>query len=184
MTEFRNVADFPGYQVGEDGSVLSFLSCSAFKLLPGEFRNLSVNHNKHGHCFVRLRKDGKSIKKYVHRLVLEAFVGPCPERMECRHLDNNPMNNNLRNLAWGTKAENEADKIGNQTTNRVERNGMSKLTVKEVEEIRARYAAGGMSQLALGKEYGVSDGTVCNIVQNKSWTSPAFPPAKAPVPNE
>ena len=46
----------------------------------------------------------------VHRLVLEAFVGPMPEAMETRHLDGNPANNCLDNLRYGTRAENEADK--------------------------------------------------------------------------
>ena len=52
---------------------------------------------------------------YVHRLVLLAFVCP-PEqyapnvRVEGRHLDGNPANNALKNLAWGTVKENRADR--------------------------------------------------------------------------
>ena len=52
---------------------------------------------------------------YVHRIVLLAFVGP-PEdyamstRVECRHIDGDPGNNVLRNLAWGTVKENRADR--------------------------------------------------------------------------
>src|SRR6185436_6468862 len=34
------------------------------------------------HLHVHLRKDGKSGGYLVHRLVLEAFVGPCPPGME------------------------------------------------------------------------------------------------------
>lgn len=52
---------------------------------------------------------------YIHRLVLLAFVCP-PEqyasdtRVEGRHLDGNPANNTLQNLAWGTVKENRADR--------------------------------------------------------------------------
>jgi hypothetical protein len=47
----------------------------------------------------------------VHRLVLEAFVGPCPIGMQCRHFpDPNPANCNLKNLQWGTPMENTEDK--------------------------------------------------------------------------
>lgn len=53
--------------------------------------------------------------KYVHRLVLFAFVGPCPEGMECRHLDGNRTNNRLSNLKWGTPEENTQDKIEHGT---------------------------------------------------------------------
>jgi hypothetical protein len=62
-----------------------------------------------GHMAVHLSKR----TMYVHRLVLFAFIGPPPQsnqRMECRHLDGNPANNNLVNLAWGTVAENRADR--------------------------------------------------------------------------
>ena len=58
--------------------------------------------------------DGRRERKYyrvvgIHQLVLQTFVGPCPAGCECRHLDGNPLNNRLSNLAWGTRAENAAD---------------------------------------------------------------------------
>lgn len=51
--------------------------------------------------------------RFVHRLVLEAFIGPCPPGMECRHLDDNKTHNRLPNLCWGTRIENRADMIRN-----------------------------------------------------------------------
>jgi hypothetical protein len=54
----------------------------------------------------------------VHRLVLEAFVGPCPEGMQCRHFpDRDTRNNRLDNLSWGTPVENAADKVAHGTNN-------------------------------------------------------------------
>jgi hypothetical protein len=47
----------------------------------------------------------------VHHLVLEAFVGPCPEGMECLHGDDIPDNNILSNLQWGTRLANVANMI-------------------------------------------------------------------------
>jgi hypothetical protein len=58
---------------------------------------------------VTLRKNGSTKWFRIHRLVLGAFVGPCPEGMEGRHLDDCPTNNRLDNLAWGTRRENMAD---------------------------------------------------------------------------
>ena len=52
--------------------------------------------------------------KRVHRMVLEAFVGPCPEGMQCRHLNDVKNDNRLNNLAWGTRKENSADAIRNR----------------------------------------------------------------------
>ena len=54
--------------------------------------------------------DGRRRLYKVHRLVLEAFVGPCPEGQEARHLDGDRLNNALENLAWGTRSENAQDR--------------------------------------------------------------------------
>jgi len=62
-----------------------------------------------GHFTVKLSKNGISKDYSVHRLVLDAFVGPRPKEMECRHLDGNPMNNRLDNLRWGTSGQNRVD---------------------------------------------------------------------------
>ncbi|TXH10486.1 MAG: hypothetical protein E6R04_05275 [Spirochaetes bacterium] len=68
-----------------------------------------------GYRSVTLIRDAKLRTFTVHRLVLEAFVGPRPEGNECRHLDGNPSNNNLGNLAWGTPSENQRDSLAHGT---------------------------------------------------------------------
>jgi hypothetical protein len=45
----------------------------------------------------------------------------------------------------------------------------AKLTEDDVRAIRARYAAGGISMSALGREYGISAPNVCLIVKRKTW---------------
>lgn len=64
---------------------------------------------KSGHLTVRLNFEAKSKTFYVHRLVLEAFVGPCPEGMECLHGRNGVEDNSVSNLRWGTSSENNLD---------------------------------------------------------------------------
>ncbi len=65
-----------------------------------------------GYLVVDLHKDGVCTTRYVHRLVLEAFVGPCPDGLECRHFpDGDKCNNDLANLSWGSHAQNESDKL-------------------------------------------------------------------------
>lgn len=49
----------------------------------------------------------------MHRLVLLAFVGPCPDGMEACHANDIPTDNRLANLRWGTHADNMRDRIEN-----------------------------------------------------------------------
>jgi NUMOD4 motif/HNH endonuclease len=76
-------------------------------------RVLRVNPDKDGYHKVRLGRDGFQIERKVHALVLETFDRPCPEGMECRHLNDIKADNRLVNLAWGTQSENKQDELRN-----------------------------------------------------------------------
>jgi hypothetical protein len=43
--------------------------------------------------------------------VMLAFVGPCPEGMETRHLDGDPANNHRSNLKYGTRSQQRHDDV-------------------------------------------------------------------------
>jgi len=64
-----------------------------------------------GHKRVRLVVNGRILYTGVHRVVLEAFVGPAPVGTICRHLNGVPSDNRLDNLAWGTHSENVLDQV-------------------------------------------------------------------------
>ena len=67
----------------------------------------------HGHHTVTLFGATKKDRKhhYVHRLVLAAFVGPCPAGMNGCHNDGVPENNHVSNLRWDTQSENARDRV-------------------------------------------------------------------------
>lgn len=67
----------------------------------------------HGYPSVCLAKSGTRKTRYVHLLVLEAFVGPRPPKMEGCHNDDIQTNNCLVNLRWDTPSENRRDIIRN-----------------------------------------------------------------------
>ena len=96
------------YEVSELGTVRSLRSG---KPLAGII-------NDKGYRPVTLCGDGVKINVRVHRLVLRAFAGdPAPHQTETRHLDGDKLNNELSNLAWGTPAQNTADKVRHGTAN-------------------------------------------------------------------
>lgn len=67
-----------------------------------------------GHLEVRLHPgDQTVVRRYVHHLVLEAFVGRCPEGLECCHDDDDGTNNHLGNLRWDTQSANMYDRVRN-----------------------------------------------------------------------
>lgn len=112
-------------------------------------------------------------RRVVHAsVVLLQLAGrpqPPPPDHWALHSCDNPACLNLAHLRWGSGADNAADRVerGQQATG--ERNGCAKLTRLSVDEIRAAYAAGGISQEALGHIYGVSQGHICDIVHNRLW---------------
>lgn len=66
-----------------------------------------------GHVGVKLRQGGQVKSRYVHQLVLEAFVGPRPEGLEACHWNDVSDDNRLDNLRWATKSANRYDCVRN-----------------------------------------------------------------------
>lgn len=62
---------------------------------------------------VTLQRAGKPRQFAVHRLVLSAFIGPCPPGLEGCHADDDPSNNRLSNLRWDTTSANVLDQVRN-----------------------------------------------------------------------
>ena len=91
----------------------------------------------------------------VHQLVAHTFLGSQPPKSDVRHLDGNPLNNHVENLAYGSRTENILDVL---------RNGHAwrKLTYQQVQEIYTRLNEGEIGA-TLAREYGVSDTIICAI---------------------
>jgi predicted chitinase len=151
------VPDFEGlYEVSDLGRVRS--------LYTGRF--LALSPHTAGYLMVHLYRNGERTAKTLHRTVLEAFVGPRPPKMEVRHLNGNRKDCRLANICYGTKAENEADKLGHGTRLRGEAMPMTKLTADAVRAIRARR---GERQEDLAAEFGCTFSNVSAIQLGKSW---------------
>ena len=117
---------------------------------------------------VDLYFDGKRTRRYVHQLVLEAFVGPCPVGHEACHGASGKLVNHVTNLRWGTRQSNHADKHRDGTHLYGSRIGNSKLNERDVQEIISARKAGETGS-ALAARYGVSETCIYKIDKKVAW---------------
>jgi hypothetical protein len=178
--EYRPVVGFPGYRVGDDGSVWTcwmprkrFMVNVWQQLKPGVDKgkrsDSSTARPPYKRVVLTRESDHKRVTCKVHRLVLEAFVGPCPDGMECRHLDGDHGNNRRSNLEWGTKPANWADKRTHGSATVGERSGKTYFTAEQVLEIRRLYAL-GVKPKALKEQFNARKiGCIYGIVYRSNW---------------
>lgn len=128
-------------------------------------RILKPKKNKSGHLRITLHKNDKPNYCYIHRLVLETFVGPCPIGMECRHLDGDPGNNKLENLKWGTRIENSQDSKDHHG------HYIHNIKIKDklkLEQVKILIKEDKLTQREIGELVGVCQPVISNIKNNKT----------------
>lgn len=86
-----------------------------------------------------------------------------PNGMEICHNCNTRGCANPLHVRYGTRADNIRDYYYQVPPPN------AKLTQQQAEEIRQRYKDEAVTQTALAKEYGVSNSTICQIVNFKAW---------------
>lgn len=118
-----------------------------------------------GYFRVELQRDGLTLRRTIHLLVLQAFIGPPPEGMEGCHNDGNTSNNRLDNLRWDTHSANNLDKIQHGTIARGERNGRAKLTTAQIDEIRTSPEG----PIMLARRLGVNRSVIHKIRRGEIW---------------
>jgi len=94
----------------------------------------------------------------AHRLAYTLCIGAIPYGMYVLHHCDNPPCVNPAHLFLGTQLDNLHDRDSKK------RNGQTKLTEDQVEEIRRRSTAGYGVQVKLAREFGMSAGQICKIV--------------------
>lgn len=104
------IKGYPKYEVSSRGRVRSI------KL---KFKKILKAHKRDdGYIDIELRRNGKSKKIFLHRIVCSTFW-PNPSRKKyVDHIDHKRMNNVVTNLRWATREENSQNKskMANNTT--------------------------------------------------------------------
>ncbi|WP_081871902.1 NUMOD4 domain-containing protein [Nocardia otitidiscaviarum] len=116
MTEnWRAIPGYEGfYEVSDQGRIKSLARPVNRGLgRVGRSRTIIVKQrtNRCGYAYVSLSKFGQAKVFTVHKLVGLAFFGVPGEGQEMRHLNGVRVDNRVSNLVWGSKSENERDKL-------------------------------------------------------------------------
>lgn len=135
-----------------------------------EGRTLTVRRHPWGYLWCEFTLRGKRYWEFVHRLVAEAFIGPCPPGQYVRHMDNNPSNNGIDNLRYGTPSDNSQDKWMHGTQPHGDQIWWRKVDSPEVIAMRDMRAAGAKLK-DLADFYGISEAQVCRITTGKQWVA-------------
>lgn len=151
----KKIPDFPDYYATSEGEIWSNKTKKFLK---------PQTTSRCNYLYVFLRKDNKTYRKAVHHIILETFCEEERNGRECRHLDNNPHNNNLINLKWGTHKENGLDMALSG------RQGTAKLNADEVKQIKLLHKESNISFCKLAKMYNVTKGAISHIFNGRTWT--------------
>lgn len=170
---YRDVPGFPGYRVGSDGSVWTCWENLRRKgsRVGDTWRPLKTFTRKAGYVQFKVVRDKKKYRLDLHRVMCEAFHGPCPPGMEAAHGNGIKADCRADNLSWKTRKANQADKKRHGTNNGGvhygEKNGSVKLTDAQAGELRRRKAAGEKTG-ELAADFKIHRYTVWAICSGKS----------------
>lgn len=174
---YKDIPGFPGYRVGDDGSVWTCFAMKrvgsrrvqtdSWKLL-GQYAN-PKRGNGRMYRYLNLHRDGKQKTFMVHSLVLNTFIGPRPNGYECRHLDGDVSNNRLQNLKWGTPQANADDRIKHGRVRKGEEKFNALLTTNKVRKIRQMRADNKLTIQAIAVHFGVSPAAIRSVLSGRTW---------------
>ena len=99
MQIWKPVLGFEGfYEASENGEIKSIQrrNTKNKRLMGGDFVKPILGSR--GYLVVNLTKPETRKQVFLHKVILEAFVGPRPQGFQCCHNDGNKLNCNLENL--------------------------------------------------------------------------------------
>lgn len=166
MGGLAGMIDYPSIALDPIPGCPGYLACKLGIIFSRKWGKLPkpMRHkiDKRGYCVVSICINGKVICRKVHQLILETYVGPCQDGMECLHGPGGPGDNSVTNIRWGTHRVNQAEKAEAGSI-KGEKNGNAKLTEKDIRSIRE------MSPTLASRQYKISERQAINIKQRRSW---------------
>lgn len=163
---WKHITGYEDYEISNMGRIKN---CHKI-LTPPLTAKGYVRHN--------LYKNKKPKSFRLHRIVLQEFIGPCPDGKVGAHLNGIKTDNRLENLQWVTPKENEHHKLLHNTRASGERHGRAKLSFKNVSYIKKNAIVSGINGTwntsnvsELAKKFGVSGFIIRAIAKGTLWTA-------------
>lgn len=186
---YKPIPGFSRYDAGSDGTIWSWRCSGHATHSRLEPRQVRPTPRRGGYLGLSLVDDAGEVRSVaVHRMVLLAFTGPCPNGMEACHNNGIRTDCRIENLRWDTHASNHADKRIHGTHQAGELHGCHKLTEGQVVQIKEGIIA-GRELVHMARQYGVDPTTIGCIWGGKTWRHIApelnakFPPRQKRSPN-
>lgn len=126
-------------------------------------RVLKQWYNNSGYLYVHSKVNGKKVNRSVHRLVAQTFI-PNPDNLpEVNHINGDRTDNRLVNLEWCTHEYNMAykEKYGVSAKEAAPKSPVYAVNLITAEVSRFR------SQREAGRELGVNDGGINNVIKGR-----------------
>lgn len=164
--EWREITDWPAYEVSSDGRVRRVRQSKG--AVAGRVLRPLLNRTT-GYLSVNLSDRPRSKRIDIHRLVAFAFIGQPPTIGHLvAHNDGNRINNAVSNLRWATQAENLHDCRAHGTAPIGSRNPGALINETDVRAIR-RMKLLGIPRPLIAEGYGLHKRSVFKILANSSW---------------
>ena len=173
---FEGVENPPRYEVSNYGRLRSFQSLSATRLgheaskIPSKLIKGSVIQ---GYRSLNIRSEGKTLNRYVHKLVAGQFVNHNnPDQTFVIHVDHDKQNNYYQNLRWVTKDEmiehnRQNPYLKTRTLPRQTRN--YKLTESKVKIIKKLLLNDKNRLKMIAKQFGITHTQLNRIRSGENW---------------
>lgn len=166
MEVWKQIPNYPTYEASNTGRVRSIdrIDCIG-RHRKGKILCLGDNRT---YFQVMLFKDRIRNYPLVHQVIANTFLG---EKLgyQVNHIDGNKRNNHSDNLEWVTASKNQQHALRTGLRPRGEKVNTSKLSMKEVIEIRKR-AKKGERGASLAREFKITKQNIYKVIKGKYWS--------------
>ncbi|GAB3974122.1 hypothetical protein GCM10028806_29300 [Spirosoma terrae] len=170
---FEGVENSPRYDVSNYGRIRSFQAGSKPDTAGNQTGSIIKGSVIQGYRSLNIRSAGKTLNRYVHKLVAENFLTQeQPGQTFVIHLDHDKQNNYYQNLKWVTKDEmiehnRNNPNLKNRTIPRSTRN--YKLTESKVKIIKKLLKNEKNRLKMIAKQFGITHTQLNRIRSGENW---------------